>query len=494
MYAVSQFSLQGSTSLLTIPSAGRVHFIGICGVAMGALAITLSNNGYRVTGSDKEFYPPMSDMLNESEIKVFDSYDSENLTDDIDLVVIGNSVPVSNAEVQAVIENKLQYTFFAKALGEVLLHGKKSIVVAGTHGKTTTTAIISYGLFKLGLDPSYFIGGQVPQLPSTLHLGAGMYGVTEGDEYDSVFYVKKPKFHFYKPDILVINALEFDHADIYSNLEAIEKEFEELLDNMPAGGVIIACTDFPAVQKLIDVKKEYLRSNDVKVITFGESDCDARITKVQNYSDGMRVIVNIGGQDIDDQQLIFSSALKGTMNARNVLASFLVARELNIKDIEWEASIKDFTGASRRMEERFNQDGVIVIEDFAHHPTAVKETISAVKSIYPEHQCWVAFEPRSNTSRRNIFQDEYGQSFKGADRLFIADITTRHTDADQKLLDLEKLKAAVAINGVLAEVYSDGKSIAKAIKELISNKKSSVVIIIMSNGSFDGLPSILSNL
>ncbi len=365
---------------------------------MGALALSLEKAGYQVSGSDKEFYPPISVMLESSSIKLFRGYSAENIASDIDLVVIGNSALRTNPEVEVVQQRNLPHTFFAKIAGELLLDKRKSIVIAGTHGKTTTTSLMAYGLRELKRDPSYFIGGKVAQLGDTFYVGSGGEGVIEGDEYDSVFYVKRPKFLFYRPDILVVNALEFDHADIYSDLGAIEKEFDELLERVPDDGVIVACIDFKPVRELL----ERYKKKSARVVTFGESeDATYRMTDIRSSENGSEATVLH-----DEENFSLSSSLHGAMNLRNVLATTIVAEELQITPSEWIEALRSFSGVSRRLEVRYKDDKLVLLEDFAHHPTAVKEVIRTLKASYPDALHWVAFEPRSNTSRRNIFQKE----------------------------------------------------------------------------------------
>ncbi|MCB0320274.1 MAG: hypothetical protein KDD60_05055, partial [Bdellovibrionales bacterium] len=459
----------------------------ICGVAMGALAIALHDQGYHVTGSDKEFYPPISTMLEDSGIQLFRGYDANHVVPSIDMAIIGNSVSVGNDEVQAVGKHRIPHTFFAKIAGELLLHDRTSIVVSGTHGKTTTTSLVAYALQTLKRNPSYFIGGQVSQLPSSFCFGAGAEGVIEGDEYDSVFYVKRPKFLFYPPTILVVNALEFDHADIYADLAAIEREFDELLLRVPIDGSLIACIDFPAVRELLE-RYRNVSNGKARLLTFGESaDAMFRLQDVLVTSDRSSATVIAEGERFQ-----ISTLLPGVMNLRNVLASVLVGRQLGIPPQAWVDSITDFQGASRRFQKCFEGERVTLLEDFAHHPTAVREVIRSLLAAFPNAQHWVAFEPRSNTSRRNLFQAEYGESFKGIQRLFIREITTRPSDEGQALLDLSQLSKATGEYGTICTVHRDGEEILSVILEALSQTSEQVVITIMSNGGFDGLPARLT--
>ncbi|MCI5064909.1 Mur ligase family protein [bacterium] len=491
MMTSKYFSLEQSTDFSdfpTKPSPGSIHIIGVCGVAMGALAIALSDQGYRVSGSDQEFYPPMSGLLERSGVNVFRGYSAEHISEGLSLVVIGNSVPRTNEEVQAVEALQIPHTFFAKLAGEILLQGKRSVVISGTHGKTTTTALISYGLKQLNRDPSYFVGGEVSQLETSLRIGKGDVGVIEGDEYDSVFYVKRPKFLFYPPEILVVNAIEFDHADIYPDLAAIEEEFRQLLARVPATGRVIACTDYLPVRRLLSAV------SPIQVTTFGRTEeAQYRLSFDRSEGDFQHFRVTCRG---GEGGFSFATQLLGEMNGLNVLASFLVAEQLGISREEWEGVAKEFTGAVRRFQRLYESDSLLVFEDFAHHPTAVQEAIAGLRQRYPDAEHWIAFEPRSNTSRRAIFQEEYSASFRGADRLFLREVTTRRSDAGQALLDLHQLQQEVAEHGTECLVFPNGEEIGAHLRSQLKAREDSapkVVLTVMSNGSFDGLPNLLVN-
>ncbi|MCB0328573.1 MAG: hypothetical protein KDD70_02885 [Bdellovibrionales bacterium] len=482
----SYLSLQTSSNLASIPDSGRIHIIGVCGVAMGALALSLAERGYEVTGSDKEFYPPMSNLLEHSSVKLFTGYSADNIPSEVELVIIGNSVPRTNVEVQQVEMRRLPHTFFAKFAGEYLLNDKTSIVVTGTHGKTTTTSLIAFGFEALGQDPSYFIGGDVAQLPSSLKAGKGRIGVIEGDEYDSVFYVKRPKFLFYRPDVLIMNALEFDHADIYSSIEDIVREFAELLTRVPDDGFVIACVDYPAIVELI---KQFPKE---RLITFGRNElADYRLQGCSPSKDGceISVVSPVGHFTIETE-------LFGEMNALNVLASTLAAKVCDVPISEWAVAIKSFRGVTRRLQKHVDTDTCVVLEDFAHHPTAVREVISALRMKYPNARHWIAFEPRSNTSRRAIFQSEYGECFEGVDRVFLRDIATRHSDTGQELMNVDTLMSDISSHGAVCEVFENGGDIASRVQELVQGDGGDpqIAITVMSNGSFDGLIEKLKNI
>jgi len=487
----SHLNLSTCEDLSQVASGGHIHLIGVCGIAMGALAIALAEMGYAVSGSDKEFYPPMSSLLNQSQVKIFKGFSKANIPDDVDLCIIGNAVPATNEEVRTVEEKKLPHTFFAKIAGELIQGDKTGIVVAGTHGKTTTTALLAYAFTQLQRDPSYFIGGDIPQLSSSFVYGRGGEGIIEGDEYDSVFYVKRPKFLFYKPDILILNSLEFDHADIYESLDQIEEEFIELIRRVPLSGYIIACTDYSRIKEIIkSVPRE-------RLITFGRSiGADYRLSKCSYDGD-----LQVGTIEGPESSFELRTPLVGQMNMLNCLAGFLATKPLGITLKDWQVSIKDFIGVTRRLQQHYCSSSAILLEDFAHHPTAVREVIQAVKARYPDSPLWVAFEPRSNTSRRAIFQKEYEESFSGVARLFLREIQSRYTDQNEAMLDLLKVKSSIEQEGGICEMYADGHTIQEAILQHLqvyhrqhAGNSAPVVIVVMSNGSFDGLSGNLTRL
>lgn len=473
------------SDLSQVSPGGKIHLVGVCGVAMGALALALADMGYEVSGSDKEFYPPMSELLEQSAVRLMRGFSAENIAPDVQLCVIGNSVPSANDEVQAIEQQRLPHTFFARIAGELIQGDRRGIVVAGTHGKTTTTALLAYGFTKLHANPSYFVGGDIPQLPSSFVRGDGEIGIIEGDEYDSVFYVKRPKFLFYKPDILILNALEFDHADIYSSLDDIEREFAELIARVPSHGSIIACTDYRSILDLVQVE------SSEKVITFGRSPEADYYLKSCRY-EGVEQIGTIIGPE-GSFELV--SPFIGEMNLLNCLAAYLAASAVGVGLGDWIEATRDFLGVSRRLQQRYYSSSITLLEDFAHHPTAVREVIEALKSRYPQSSLWVAFEPRSNTTRRAIFQQEYEESFIGVDRLFIREVQSRYTDQNEAPLNLAKVQVAVEASGTVCEIHPDGASIESAIISQLQDQTSqtqSTIIVLMSNGAFDGLSASLA--
>lgn len=478
------FKVENCTSLINIPKNGSIHVIGVCGVAMAQIALLLAKRGYNVSGSDKEFYEPMGSLLKNSSVKTFHGYDSGNVSVKSDLVVIGNAISYGNPEVDVVERLNLPYTCFPKILDEVVIGSRHSIVASGTHGKSTTSALIASMLHKMKLSPSYFIGGVAEDLPSSLAEGSGQFCVLEGDEYDSAFFAKVPKFSFYHPDTCIINAVEFDHADIYPNLEAINNEFSKLVNNIPSGGTAIACIDFKNLEELVRSWKE---SAKCKIITFGEHpEADVRLTsRIQNgLSQAITISSSLFGQ------LEFSLPIPGAYNAKNGMAALITAHVIGINFTEAIKALSTFKSVKRRQEIRCENHGVMVLEDFAHHPTAVYETVKAVKESFPDKTLWAIFEPRSNTSRRKVFQEDYIKAFAKADQVILSNVQSRAIDTGQELLNVSELSDNITSSGIPCECLDDADQIKNYIMERVGRND---IILIMSNGSFGGLIQMLVN-
>lgn len=472
------FQIENCTAIDSLEPNARIHFIGVCGVAMGQLAATLASNGFRVSGSDKAFYEPMGSYLNNSNIKIFDSYSKNNITDEIDLVVIGNVISYGHEEVTEVEEKKINYTFFSQLLYEYLIKETTAVSVCGTHGKTTTTALITQLFINIDKKPSYFIGGVVPGLEKSLEKTDSEYSVVEGDEYDSSFFAKVPKFKFYHPKICIINAIEFDHADIYNSIDDIKKEFDDLIYSLPSDGVAIVCSDFTEVNNKVIEWKENAKC---KVISFGENtNCDYIITdrKYINYNQ----IVSVNSEN---KKFKFTIPLIGLFNARNALAAFIALKNLNFDDDEIINSLPNIECVKRRQEIFLSNDTDVFIEDFAHHPTSVKEALKTVREVYPDHKIVALFEPASNTSRRKIFKNSYLESFSYADEVVLLRPAAKKSDDTVEQFSLDEFVESLINNGTKASFYKSSSDIISALTSLRDKEKT--IFIMMSNSSFDGL-------
>ena len=456
----------------------RIHLVGVAGTGMGSFAGMLKAAGYEVTGSDENVYPPMSHMLEAWGIQALTPYSPQNL--DVakpDLVIIGNVIRRVNTEATAVRERRLPQMSFPAALGSLFLARRHSVVVAGTHGKTTTSSLMGHVLASAGRDPTFLVGGVTKNYAGNYRLGKGPHFVVEGDEYDTAYFDKGPKFLHYQPRTLILTSVEFDHADIYRDLAHYESSFEKLVALMPADGTIIVSAGWPNAVRMA-------RSSKAKVITYSAKvDADVMPTGLQLGPEGARFGVN-------GASLLLPMA--GAHNVENALGVYAAAKSLGLSDDELRTGFASFTGIKRRQEERGEPGGVLVIDDFAHHPTAVKETIAAVASRFPGRRLWAIFEPRSNTSRRNIHQDDYAHSFAGAARASIK-VPERHDKIPQgEELDVPRLARELSAQGIpsVAEM-----TVNALLDEVTRDARGGDVLLVMSNGSFGGfIDSLLARL
>jgi UDP-N-acetylmuramate: L-alanyl-gamma-D-glutamyl-meso-diaminopimelate ligase len=483
------FSVDKTSSLHSLAPGAKIHVIGVCGVAMAQLAVALSERGFTVTGSDKEFYEPMKSLLASSKVGTKTGYQRENVPLDADLVVIGNAISYGNPEVDVVEESDLPYTLFPRILQEVAISGKHSIVVTGTHGKSTTTALVATLLLQDGKDPSYFVGGIAQGLPQSLAVGKGGFSVVEGDEYDSAFFAKVPKFSFYTPDTVIVNAIEYDHADIYTSVEVIEAEFTKLVTGLKKTGTAICCIDFPRVKRLV---AQWKQTAQCEILTFG-ADKDADFTIVERETAGLSQKVTVSGPGLGG--CTFEIPMVGEYNARNALAAVIVSQIAGMELGKVVEYLAGFRAVKRRQEIRAQKGGVMLIEDFAHHPTAVAQTVEAIREAFPSARLWAIFEPRSNTSRRKVFQDDYIKAFQKSDRVVLKNVQARANDAGLELIDVQTLSDAITSSGVHSSCFEDVASIREYLwREIPRGSQYSPprdVIFVMSNGSFDGLTASL---
>lgn len=456
----------------------KIHMIAACGVGMSALAVLLRKAGHTVTASDEQAYPPASDVLREAGVHLRIGWDPANVKG-VDLVVCGNAVRRGNAEAAAAEAAGVRMVSFPQALGELFLDGRKSAVIAGTHGKTTSTSMLAWVLERAGRDPGFLVGGVPVNLGVSAAVGGGPWFVVEGDEYDSAYFDKRPKFVHYRPALVLLNAVEFDHADIYRDLAHVQQSFRDLLALLPAGAPLIACGDFPA---LLDV----IGGTSARVIRFGLGDAnDWRVADLTD--DGRtRFTVRHKGEAIVDVEL----PIPGAINARNALGVLLAAHEAGVSWKAAAAALAEFRGVKRRQEIVGEVGGVTVIDDFAHHPTAVAGTLAALRLRYPGRRLRAVFEPRSNTSRRRIFQQEFADALALADDTVLAAVFTKASDPipEAERLAPETIVADLAARGA-AGCTIDG--VAAIRDHLVASARAGDVIAIMSNGAFGNLPRLL---
>jgi UDP-N-acetylmuramate: L-alanyl-gamma-D-glutamyl-meso-diaminopimelate ligase len=458
------------------PAGGHIHLIAVCGVGMASLAGLLQARGYRVTGSDQNIYPPMSTYLAEIGIDVLAGYHTEHLSPRPDLVIVGNAVSRPNPEAQAVLNQNIPYSSFPQALGQFLIGSRTSVTVAGTHGKTTTTALAAWVLTCAGLDPGFFIGGVPLNFGSGWKVGAGDHVVIEGDEYDTAFFDKGPKFLHYRPRHVIFTGVEFDHADIYRDLEHVKTAFGRLMDIIPGDGSLVLCTDYPAALE-ISTRAPCPR------VTYGANGAADWTADHVEFHEG-RTFFDACYRGKSEGRI--EVGLIGRHNVMNALAVYAMGRGLSIERDELLQGFSTFRGVKRRQEIRGERRGVLVIDDFAHHPTAVRETIEAVRAAYRGHRLWAIFEPRSNTSKRSIFEKEFADALARADRIVIADVYQPERVPEGERLSVENV--ASLINGPDKEprafVIGDTADIAIRIAR---EAHSGDVVLVMSNGGFDGV-------
>jgi UDP-N-acetylmuramate: L-alanyl-gamma-D-glutamyl-meso-diaminopimelate ligase len=454
----------------------HVHLIAIAGVGMAALAGMLKQRGLRVTGSDEKIYPPMSTLLERLEIPVLEGYRPDNLTPRPDVVVIGNKVSRGNAEVQAVLSAGLPYLSFPEALAEFFLTGRRSLVVVGTHGKTTSTAMLARVLEQAGRDPSVMVGGDSIDLGGNFKLGGGEFFVVEGDEYDSAFFDKGPKFLHYRPSAAILTAVEFDHADIYRDLAAVKAAFRRFVDLLPADAPLVVAHDFPHA---LEIGRGAARA---RVISFGSGAAEWSIGALRDGGGCTEFGVCHRGRDEGELRI----NLPGRINALNALGVYALARTLGLTHDEIAAGLVRFSGVARRQEVVGELRGVTVIDDFAHHPTAVAGTLAALRQRYPGRRLWAVFEPRSNTSRRRVFQHEYVEALLAAEQVILGGVLRKDSDqvAEEELFSPAQLVADLRRRGGTARCLDSADAIAATIaREAVAGD----VVVMMSNGDFGGL-------
>jgi UDP-N-acetylmuramate: L-alanyl-gamma-D-glutamyl-meso-diaminopimelate ligase len=470
----------------------HVHILGVCGTLMGSFASYLKRAGVRVTGSDQNVYPPMSDVLGNAGVELFSPYSAENLQKIIsadgkkpDLYVIGNVISKGNVEMMAVEQNGEKYVSLPEFMEQHILPNTRNLVVAGTHGKTTTSSILAHVLASADQDPGYFIGGVSHSLPHSFHVPAGAkYFVLEGDEYDTAFWDKVPKFNHYLPNDVILTSVEFDHADIYADLAAVKKAFAGLIARIRTPGRLIACVETANVRELIQAAK-------VQLITYSRHAADqADYTFTNMKTDGTSTVFDVvhHGKTIDQVKI----NLCGEHNVLNALAVYVECIELGLPGAQVKHGLATFQGIKRRQEERGEKNGVLVIDDFAHHPTAVRETLNALKLKYPDRRLISVFEPRSATSRRKVFQKEYTEAFDQADLVFVAAAFDQAKIPQDQQFSSQELVQGLNDRGVRATCFIE---VDEGVKTVAASAKKGDLVAVLSNGGFGGfIPKLLSSL
>ena len=436
---------------------------------MASAAAAMRERGFHVTGSDQNVYPPMSTFLADKKIEVISGYAEQNLSGKPDLVVIGNAISRGNPEAEWVLDHKLRYCSLPELLKEFFIRGKRSLVVSGTHGKTTTTSLLTWVFEHNGLNPSYLIGG----IPTNLGAGARFteseWFIIEGDEYDTAFFDKRSKFVHYLPEVAIVNNLEYDHADIFENLQAIKTSFKHFIRLVPRNGLLLGNGDDANLADLLNVTH-----CPVKRFGLGEN----------NAVQAFNIRYGPSATEFEIPSFKFHTNLVGELNVRNALAVIACAKHCGLKNHQIQAAFETFKGIKRRMEVRGIAGGVTVLDDFGHHPTAIRETLRALRIKYPQQKVWAIFEPRTNTTRRNVFQTELASAFDDADSVVLSQIARLELLAPSERLDPEQLMKDLKSAGKSAAYLPDVDSI---VAHVAKNAQGGEVVCVFSNGGFGGI-------
>jgi len=452
----------------------RVHLIGICGTAMASLAGMLKQRGFHVTGSDAAAYPPMSDFLGSLGIPVSQLFTEKNLTPRPDLVVVGNAISRGNAELEHVLDERIPFCSLPQILHDEFLRGKEVLAVAGTHGKTTTTSMLAWIFQYAGMQPSFLIGGIAENFGSSFQLGSGKHFIIEADEYDTAFFDKGPKFLHYFPDAMILTSVEFDHADIYKDLEAVATAFKRLVNLVPRRGRIVAFDEGDSVERSISRAL-------CPVERYGATQNSTwRMTNLRLEPARTSWSVLHNGEHWAD----FEFSLGGEYNVLNATAAAALAAGCGIWKDKISTALKTFKSVKRRLEVRAEVNGITIIDDFAHHPTAIAGTLAALRSRYPGARIWAILEPRSNTLRRNVLQNDLAKSLAVADEVVVANVFKSDAIPEAERLDLCSLAAQIQGHGRRARIVPEVDGIVQLIAP---EMRRGDVVAILSNGGFGGI-------
>lgn len=460
-----------------LKKGSRIHLMGICGTAMASLAGLLKDRGFQVSGSELNPYPPMSTQIESLGIQIMKPYQAQNLHPQPDFVIVGNVISASNPEAQELVKLGIPYTSLPKAMGEFIIENRESIVVSGTHGKTTTTSLMAWVATEVGVGPGFLIGGIAKNFSKSFQNPTGNYFVIEGDEYDTAYFDKVPKFIHYKPRHVILTSVEFDHADIYKDLDAVKSAFSMLMKLIPANGTLMACAEDPLVMELSTQAKTKIKSYGIQ-----QGDYRAQVQKIKENGTVFTVDYYENTQKINLGT--FEVCLTGDYNVLNTTAVIGLAHRLGWNMDKVKKALITFQGVKRRQEVLGEPNGVLVIEDFAHHPTAVRETVKGIQKKYPGRKMFAVFEPRSATSRRKVFQKDYVEAFLQADQILIAEAFDQGKIDETNRFSSGELAQDLVGRGKLAEAYASADLI---VQEISSKAQKGDLVLIMSNGGFDGI-------
>jgi len=459
----------------------KVFLSGIAGTGMSSLAGLFKQKGHQVMGSDNAFYPPVDKILENMKVRLFSPYSEKNIPGDVKLCIIGNIISRGNPEAEYILNNDIDYYSMAEALYKFFIKGKKSIVAAGTHGKTTISSFIAYMLRYADLDPGFFIGGKPSDFNTNSSVGDGDYFVIEGDEYETAFFDRSSKFLKYHPFYLVLSALEYDHLDFFPSENLYLDAFQNLVNQVPAKGLIIVNNDFPMNRRAVE--KAF-----TPVITFGiQGNPDCRIKNIQLVNEGYTFTLAYNSQEFS-----FKTRLLGKYNIWNLTSGIILGLHLDIPVKTLQRAVESFRGVERRLKLINQLEHTLFFEDFAHHPTSIKQVLQSIKESYPNNRLIVIFEPRSWSLRRNFFQDRLAEGFLDADEIFIKAVYQKEKIPEDQRLDLDKIKQELIRKSKKITLFEDTGKVEEMIKKIDYNRNNTVVLL--SNGSFDGLPDFVKKL
>jgi UDP-N-acetylmuramate: L-alanyl-gamma-D-glutamyl-meso-diaminopimelate ligase len=457
----------------------RFHFVPIGGTAMVPLAALLLDEGHHVTGSDGRLYPPMSTTLERLGIPVSDGFAPEHVPADCDAVIVGNAALRDNAEAAEAARRGLPVLSLPQAVRRYLLPGKTSVVITGTHGKTTTSALTAWLLLDSGRDPGFLIGGEIQNLGRGYRRGRGPHFVLEGDEYNAAFFDRGPKFLHYQPRHLFVGNIEYDHADLFPDVDAVVDAFRQVVSIVPPEGTVVANVDDPRVLGIRDAGIAQMVA-----VSLSDASADFSATDVEFHADGTRFTLLECGHAVGP----LASPLVGMHNLRNTLGAIALTRGLGLSVEEIGKALSRFEGVRRRLELRGEKNGIVVVDDFAHHPTAVAGTIAAARTRWPGRRIWALFEPRSNTAGRKLFEDDYGEAFSAADALVIGPIFHAKRLKPEERIDRSAVLSRFTTNGKPAYAPDTLEEIPEMLRR---EARPGDVLLLMSSGAFGGLPESL---
>ncbi len=465
---------------MILKDRAHIHIIAVCGTAMGSLAIMLRERGFRITGSDENIYPPMSTYLIDAGIELIQGFDVSNISPHTDLVVIGNAVSRGNPELEVTLDLGIPYSNMPEILRDYFISGLHSVVITGTHGKTTTTAITAHIFCEAGLDPSFLIAGIPNNFKKSHNLGTGKHFIIEGDEYDSAFFAKWSKFFYYRPQTLIINNIEFDHADIFKDLSNIIQSFKQLVGTVPKSGVIIANVEDDSV-------KEVIKSSHTPIQTFGiDTDAYWRAEKIETTSEGTKFTLWQEEKDCGRIHI----PLHGRFNIQNTLAAIAAGSNAGINIDSLRRGIGSFKGVKRRQELIGVWNDIVVIDDFAHHPTAVRSTLTAISQAYPDYRIWALFEPASSTNSRAVFEEDYVKALSIASNIIVGQVPRPDRARMDPPFVPQRVVNKLNSNGKIAWYFDHSDQIFLHISK---NTHRGDVVVFLSNGSFRGIQESFVN-